>query len=97
MAKESLIQKHRVQSAKWARLIAEEKAILELPKEKREEALAAFKAKRIKNRMFKTRRYNRCNLTGRAHGYIGFFGLCRQSFREKAHRGELPGITKSSW
>ncbi len=97
MAKESLIQKHRVQQAKWAKLIAEEKAILELPKDKRTEALEALKAKRVKARMFKTRRYNRCALTGRAHGYIGFFGLCRQSFREKAHRGELPGVKKSSW
>ena len=25
------------------------------------------------------------------------FGLCRVCFREMAHRGELPGITKSSW
>ncbi|HXL17594.1 MAG TPA: 30S ribosomal protein S14, partial [Streptosporangiaceae bacterium] len=25
------------------------------------------------------------------------FGLCRICFRALAHRGELPGITKSSW
>jgi small subunit ribosomal protein S14 len=25
------------------------------------------------------------------------FGLCRICFREMAHAGELPGITKSSW
>jgi small subunit ribosomal protein S14 len=25
------------------------------------------------------------------------FGLCRICFRSMAHRGELPGITKSSW
>jgi small subunit ribosomal protein S14 len=25
------------------------------------------------------------------------FGLCRVCFREMAHRGELPGITKASW
>jgi small subunit ribosomal protein S14 len=25
------------------------------------------------------------------------FGLCRICLREMAHRGELPGITKSSW
>ena len=25
------------------------------------------------------------------------FGLCRICFRTLAHRGELPGITKSSW
>ncbi|MGA1334062.1 MAG: 30S ribosomal protein S14, partial [Candidatus Nanopelagicaceae bacterium] len=25
------------------------------------------------------------------------FGICRVCFREMAHRGELPGITKASW
>jgi small subunit ribosomal protein S14 len=25
------------------------------------------------------------------------FGLCRICFREMATRGEIPGITKSSW
>jgi small subunit ribosomal protein S14 len=25
------------------------------------------------------------------------FSLCRICFRTMAHRGELPGITKSSW
>jgi small subunit ribosomal protein S14 len=97
MAKECLIQKHRRLEAAWEKLAAEEKAIMELPKDKREEALAALKAKRVKNRMFKTRRYNRCSITGRASGYFRFFGVCRQVFREKAHRGELPGIVKSSW
>ncbi|MEI8282010.1 MAG: 30S ribosomal protein S14 [Armatimonadota bacterium] len=47
--------------------------------------------------MFKTRQYTRCSITGRAHGVYSFFGVCRQVFREKAHRGELPGVVKSSW
>ncbi|MBS1700121.1 MAG: 30S ribosomal protein S14 [Armatimonadetes bacterium] len=47
--------------------------------------------------MFKTRRYNRCSITGRSHGVSRFFGVCRQVLREKAHRGELPGVVKSSW
>ena len=29
--------------------------------------------------------------------YIRKFGLCRICFRESALRGELPGVTKSSW
>jgi small subunit ribosomal protein S14 len=97
MAKESLIQKHRKKAAAWEKLMAEEAAIMKLPKDKRVEALEAFKAKRVKARMFKSQRYNRCAITGRAHGYSRFFGVCRQVFREKAHRGELPGVKKSSW
>jgi small subunit ribosomal protein S14 len=97
MSKESLIQKHKKKAAAWERWMAEERAILELPKDKQVEALAAFKARRVKARMFKSQRYNRCAITGRPHGYSRFFGVCRQVFREKAHRGELPGVKKSSW
>jgi len=34
---------------------------------------------------------------GRPRGNLRKFGLSRVQFREAAHRGELPGITKSSW
>jgi small subunit ribosomal protein S14 len=46
---------------------------------------------------FSSRRYNRCTLCGRQHGVFRFFGICRICLREKAHRGELPGVKKSSW
>jgi len=44
-----------------------------------------------------TRLKNRCSETGRARGYIRTFGLSRISFREHASKGEVPGVTKSSW
>lgn len=44
-----------------------------------------------------TKIYNRCSLCSRRHGYMRFFGICRICFRELAIRGEIPGITKSSW
>lgn len=44
-----------------------------------------------------TRIYNRCQLCGRRHGYMRFFGICRICFRELASNGEIPGVTKSSW
>jgi ribosomal protein S14 len=34
---------------------------------------------------------------GRPHSVYRKFGLCRICLREMAHRGELPGVTKSSW
>jgi small subunit ribosomal protein S14 len=46
---------------------------------------------------FRTRGYNRCNICGRPHGYMRKFGICRICFRELAYKGEIPGITKSSW
>jgi small subunit ribosomal protein S14 len=46
---------------------------------------------------FKVRGYTRCNRCGRPRAVYRAFGLCRICFREMAHAGELPGITKSSW
>jgi small subunit ribosomal protein S14 len=40
---------------------------------------------------------NRCNVTGRRHGFIRKFGLSRISFREAALSGMIPGVTKASW
>ena len=44
-----------------------------------------------------TRKKNRCQETGRPHGYMRTFGLSRISFREHASKGEIPGVTKASW
>lgn len=44
-----------------------------------------------------TRWKNRCIETGRPRGYMRMFGMSRLSFREHASKGEIPGITKSSW
>ncbi|MEO3946680.1 30S ribosomal protein S14 [Gorillibacterium sp. CAU 1737] len=44
-----------------------------------------------------TRLHHRCALTGRPRGYLRKFGVSRIAFRELAHRGQLPGVKKSSW
>lgn len=46
---------------------------------------------------FKVRRYSRCSICGRRHGYIRDFGICRLCFRELAHQGKIPGVKKASW
>jgi small subunit ribosomal protein S14 len=46
---------------------------------------------------FKVRAYNRCSLCGRPRGYLRKFGICRICFRTLALRGQIPGVTKSSW
>ncbi len=40
---------------------------------------------------------NRDSIDGRPRGTFQKFGISRIRFRDMAHRGELPGITKSSW
>ncbi|WP_155341315.1 30S ribosomal protein S14 [Acrocarpospora corrugata] len=44
-----------------------------------------------------TRVRNRDSVDGRPRGHLTKFGLSRIRFRQMAHRGELPGITKASW
>ncbi|ADO56584.1 30S ribosomal protein S14 [Paenibacillus polymyxa] len=44
-----------------------------------------------------TRLKNRCELTGRSRGYLRKFKVSRIVFRELAHKGQIPGVTKSSW
>ena len=39
----------------------------------------------------------RCNITGRPRGHLRKFGLSRLVFRHLAHRGNIPGLIKSSW
>lgn len=46
---------------------------------------------------YKVRRYNRCALCGRRHGYMRQFGICRICFRENALAGNIPGVRKASW
>lgn len=45
----------------------------------------------------KVRLRNRCKLTGRPRGYSRQFGVSRNTFREMALMGKIPGVTKASW
>ncbi len=58
------------------------------------QALIVKAARRPK---FSTRLVHRCRICGRSRAYIRKFGLCRICFREHASRGQVPGVTKSSW
>ncbi|HEY6326723.1 MAG TPA: type Z 30S ribosomal protein S14 [Candidatus Cybelea sp.] len=46
---------------------------------------------------FQVRRHNRCRVCGRPRGYLRKFAMCRICFRENAHAGVVPGVTKASW
>jgi len=54
-------------------------------------------AKMRKPQKYAVKFRNRCRLCGRPRGFIRDFGLCRICFRNLSHRGEIPGVTKSSW
>lgn len=44
-----------------------------------------------------SRMRNRCQVTGRPHGYYRKFGLSRNRLRLVAMRGDVPGLVKGSW
>ncbi len=54
-------------------------------------------AKASRKPKFKVRAYNRCPLCGRPRAYMRDFKMCRICFRNLALRGDIPGVTKSSW
>lgn len=56
-----------------------------------------FKLQKLPRASSHTRKQRRCWVTGRPHAVYRDFGLCRNSLREMAHQGLLPGVVKSSW
>ncbi|RJR26394.1 type Z 30S ribosomal protein S14 [candidate division WWE3 bacterium] len=60
-------------------------------------AKKALIEKHKKGNKFGVREYNRCPICGNPRGYYRRFKMCRKCFRELAHKGELPGVKKSSW
>ena len=66
-----------------------------LTEEERETARVALN--KMPRDSSRTRLRNRCQLTGRARGFLRKFKLSRLCFREMALMGLIPGVTKASW
>lgn len=62
-----------------------------------ERALARLKISQLPRSSSPTTHRNRCNLTGRARGYLRRFQISRLCFRELANMGMIPGVVKASW
>mgnify|MGYP001790500099 FL=1 len=60
-------------------------------------AKTSLKIKAARKPKFGVRAYTRCNRCGRPRSVYRKFGLWRVCLRELALRGDLPGVTKSSW
>ncbi|PRX99725.1 30S ribosomal protein S14 [Allonocardiopsis opalescens] len=84
--------------AAYAERRAELKRIIRSPQSTAEQRAAAMVALNRQPRdAAACRLRNRDSIDGRPRGHLRKFGLSRIRFREMAHRGELPGVTKSSW
>ena len=101
MAKTSVINrelKRRKTVAKFAtKRAAIIAAINNQQSSEEERAAARAKLQALPRNASPTRLRNRCELTGRPRGVFRKFGLARNKLRDIAMRGEIPGLTKSSW
>ncbi|WP_018603653.1 30S ribosomal protein S14 [Mycobacterium sp. 155] len=101
MAKRSKIvknEKRRELVERYAERRAELKEIIRNPASSREQRAAAVSTlQRLPRDSSPVRLRNRDAIDGRPRGHLRKFGLSRVRVRELAHRGELPGVRKSSW
>lgn len=101
MAKKSSVEKQKrrekLVNLKWEKRqeLRNTSYNMNLSEEEREQARIALN--KMPRDSSPTRLRNRCQLTGRARGYLRKFKLSRLSFRELASYGMIPGVTKSSW
>lgn len=101
MAKKSKIvmnERRREIVARYAERRAELKRVIADPASNDDERAAAQRALARQPRdASATRLRNRDQVDGRPRAVYRKFGLSRIRLRELAHRGQLPGVTKSSW
>ena len=96
MAKKSM-KARDVKRAKLAARYAEKRAIKSVNTSDEERWDAVLKLQSLPRDSAKSRQRNRCNQTGRPHGYLRKFGLSRIKVREACMKGEIPGLRKASW
>ena len=101
MAKKSMVERERKRAElvdKYAARRAELKAIISNVNSSDEERFdAQLQLQKLPRDSSPVRQRNRCRVTGRPHCYYNKFGLGRNKLREAAMRGDVPGLTKSSW
>ncbi|MCO7233844.1 MULTISPECIES: 30S ribosomal protein S14 [unclassified Cobetia] len=101
MAKKSMVERELKRTKLVAKYAAKRdalKAIINDVNASEEERFdAQLKLQQLPRDASPVRQRNRCRITGRPHGYYNKFGLSRNKLREAAMRGDVPGLTKSSW
>ena len=100
MAKKSMIEREK-KRRKLVEKYAEKRQALKEQFAKatsqQEKMMIHRKIQQLPRNSAPTRMRNRCWATGKPRGVYRDFGLCRNQLRERAHKGLLPGVVKSSW
>src|SRR3984893_4184132 len=101
MAKKSSIarqkKRERMVRNSWDKRKALKGIILDMTKPIEERLQAVDALNKMPKNSSPVRLKNRCQLTGRARGFLRKFKLSRLCFREMANQGLIPGIVKASW
>ncbi len=101
MAKKSKIarnEQRKVVVARWnTKRLELKKALINPASTDAEREAARLGLQKLPKDASPVRVRSRDAVDGRPRGMLTKFGVSRVRFRDMAHRGELPGITKSSW
>jgi small subunit ribosomal protein S14 len=101
MAKKSMVAKNNQRKEIVARYAAKrlelKKALIDPNGTDESREAARLGLQKLPRDASPVRLRNRDSIDGRPRGVLSRYGISRVRFRDMAHRGELPGITKSSW
>jgi len=101
MAKTSSIQRNLKRIKLTKKFLKKREDLKKIIKNKKlplEDRFAAqLKLAKIPRNSSKTRIRNRCEISGRPHGYYRKLKISRIALRDLASQGKIPGMTKSSW
>jgi len=101
MAKQCMIERENKRERMGKQYAAKRAKLLKVARDRSADPADIFEANlklaKLPRNAAPNRKRNRCALTGRPRGVHRKFKLCRNVLREKASRGELPGVVKSSW
>ncbi|MGZ8954345.1 MAG: 30S ribosomal protein S14 [Methylovulum sp.] len=89
--RKKLVQKYDVKRKSLREIIRDPKSSFE------DKESALLQLQKLPRDSSASRIRNRCNLTGRPHGFYRKFGLSRNKLREATMRGDVPGLVKASW
>lgn len=101
MAKKAMIEREKKRQRLVAQYAAKRAALKEIindqSKPMEERFRASLKLADLPRNSSATRLHNRCQLTGRPHGFYRKLKVSRIALRELASFGKAPGLVKSSW
>ncbi|AZP36209.1 30S ribosomal protein S14 [Candidatus Annandia adelgestsuga] len=101
MAKKSVIERNNKRIKMEKKFFKKRKSLKKIIKDpkisKENRWNAIIKLQKLPRDSSIIRQRNRCKQTGRSRSFIRRFGLSRIKTREFAMRGDIPGLTKSSW